>query len=124
MQVAKNTLIRKAIEQSGKEYGSLLGTLKGSTSLLFSEDAKAPAKAIKDFRKKNAIPALKGAYIDSDLFLGDNALEDLINIKSKEELIGDVIMLLQSPMSTVMSQLKSGGNKLAGLVKTLQEREA
>lgn len=122
MQVAKNTLIRKAIEQSGRDYSSFTGALKGSSSLLFSEDAKSPAKAIKDFRKKNAKPSLKAAYIDSAVYLGDDSLEALMNIKSKEELIGDVIMLLQSPMSTVMGQLKSGGNKIAGIVKTLSER--
>lgn len=124
MQVAKNTLINKAIEQSGLNYGDFVGALKGSSSLLFSEDAKSPAKAIKDFRKKNAIPALKAAYIDTDIFLGDESLEALIAIKSKEEVIGEVITLLQSPMSTVMGQLKSGGNKIAGIVKTLSEREA
>lgn len=122
MQVAKNTLIRKAILQSGKDYGALEGVLKGSSSLLFSEDAKAPAKLIKDFRKKGAIPALKGAYIDTDVFVGDESLETLMNIKSKEELVGDIIALLQSPMSTVLGQLKSGGNKIAGIVKTLQDR--
>lgn len=124
MQVAKNTLIKKAIEQSGRDYSSFVGALKGSSSLLFSEDAKSPAKAIKDFRKKNAKPALKAAYIDSDIFLGDESLEALLVIKSKEEMIGEVITLLQSPMSTVMGQLKSGGNKIAGIVKTLSEREA
>ena len=124
MQVAKNTLIRKAIEQSGKDYGAFVGELKGSSSLLFSEDAKSPAKAIKDFRKKTTVPSLKAAYIDSDVFLGDNSLEQLLVIKSKEEVIGEVITLLQSPMSTVLGQLKSGGNKIAGIVKTLSEREA
>jgi large subunit ribosomal protein L10 len=124
MQMAKNTLIRKAMEQSGREYGGMLGALKGSSSLLFSEDAKAPAKAIKDFRKKAKKPELKGAYIDSDVFLGDESLELLIAIKSKEELIGEVITLLQSPMSTVISQLKSGGTKIAGIVKTLSEKES
>lgn len=125
MQVAKNTLIRKAIEQSGREYqGGFLDALKGSSSLMFSEDAKSPAKTIKDFRKKNDKPALKAAFIDSDVFVGDNALETLLVIKSKEEVIGEVITLLQSPMSTVLGQMKSGGNKIAGIVKTLSEREA
>jgi large subunit ribosomal protein L10 len=124
MKVAKNTLIRKAIEQSGREYTSFVGALKGSSSLLFSEDAKSPAKAIKDFRKKGLKPALKAAYIDSDIFLGDESLELLLNIKSKEELVGEVISLLQSPMSKVIGQLKSGGSTIAGLVKTLSEREA
>ncbi len=124
MQVAKNTLIKKAIEQSGRDYSSFVGALKGSSSLMFSEDAKTPAKVIKDFRKKNAKPALKAAYIDSDIFLGDESLAALLVIKSKEEMIGEVITLLQSPMSTVIGQLKSGGNKISGIVKTLSEREA
>jgi len=122
--VAKNTLIKKAIEQSGRDYSSFVGALKGSSSLMFSEDAKTPAKVIKDFRKKNAKPALKAAYIDSDIFLGDESLAALLVIKSKEEMIGEVITLLQSPMSTVIGQLKSGGNKISGIVKTLSEREA
>jgi large subunit ribosomal protein L10 len=122
MQVAKNTLIQKAIEKSGRDYSTFTGALKGSSSLLFSEDAKAPAKAIKDFRKKSDKPALKAAYIDTAVYLGDESLEALMNIKSKEELIGEVITLLQSPMSTVMGQLKSGGNKIAGIVKTLSDR--
>lgn len=124
MKVAKNTLIRKAIEQSGREYTNFADALKGSSSLLFSEDAKSPAKAIKDFRKKGNRPALKAAYIDSDIFLGDESLELLLNIKSKEELVGEIISLLQSPMSKVLGQLKSGGSTIAGLVKTLSEREA
>jgi len=124
MQVAKNTLIKKAIEQSGRDYSNFAGALKGSSSLMFSEDAKSPAKVIKDFRKKNATPSLKAAYIDSAVYLGDESLAALLVIKSKEEMIGEVITLLQSPMSTVMGQLKSGGNKIAGIVKTLSEREA
>ena len=123
MQVAKNTLIKKAMEKSGKNYGGLSDALKGSSSLFFSEDAKSPALAIRDFRKSGKKPALKGAYIDSDVFLGDNSLEALIALKSREELIGEIIGLLQSPMSTLMSQLKSGGNTIAGVVKTLSERE-
>lgn len=124
MQVAKNTLIKKAIEQSGKDYGAILDTLVGQSALFFSEDAKSPAKAIKDFRKKGTKPTLKAAYIDTDVFIGDESLETLIAIKSKEEMIGEVITLLQSPVQTVMSQMKSGGNKIAGIVKTLSEREA
>jgi len=124
MKVAKNTLIKRAIEKSGKDYGEIVGLLKGSSALFFSEDAKSPAKAIKEFRKKHDKPVLKGAYIDTDIFIGDNALDALIAIKSKEEMIGEVITILQSPVQTVMSQLKSGGNKLSGIVKTLSEREA
>lgn len=122
MEVAKNTLIEKAIENSDKNFGNLVDVLKGNTALLFSNDSKSPAKIIKDFRKKDAKPELKGAYIDSDIFIGDNQLDSLIALKSKNELIGEVIGLLQSPAQNVISALKSGGNTIAGLVKTLSER--
>jgi large subunit ribosomal protein L10 len=122
MEVAKNTLIEKAIEQSDKNFGNLVDVLKGNTALLFSTDSKTPAKIIKDFRKKDTKPALKGAYIDSDIFIGDDQLESLIALKSKNELIGEVIGLLQSPAQNVISALKSGGGNIAGIVKTLSER--
>lgn len=122
MEVAKNTLIEKAIENSDKNFGNLVDVLKGNTALLFSGDSKSPAKIIKDFRKKDAKPALKGAYIDSDIFIGDEQLDSLIALKSKNELIGEVIGLLQSPAQNVISALKSGGGKIAGIVKTLSER--
>jgi large subunit ribosomal protein L10 len=122
MEVAKNTLIEKAIERSEKNFGDLVNVLKGNTALLFSNDSKSPAKIIKDFRKKDAKPELKGAYIDSDIFIGDNQLDSLIALKSKNELIGEVIGLLQSPAQNVISALKSGGNTIAGVVKTLSER--
>lgn len=122
MEVAKNTLIEKAIEQSDKNFGNLADVLKGNTALLFSADSKSPAKIIKDFRKKDTKPSLKGAYIDSDIFIGDDQLESLIKLKSKNELIGEVIGLLQSPAQNVISALKSGGGKIAGIVKTLSER--
>lgn len=122
MQVAKNTLIRKAMEQSGNNFGELANNLKGSSAVMFSEDAKSPALAIKDFRKDNEKPSLKGAYIDTDIYVGDNQLEFLIKLKSKQELIGEIIGLLQSPASNVISALQSSGGKLAGIVKTLSER--
>ncbi|HYG14350.1 MAG TPA: 50S ribosomal protein L10 [Bacteroidia bacterium] len=122
MQVAKNTLIRKAMELSGNNYGELPSVLKGTSSLLFSDDAKLPAVAIKEFRKTSDKPLLKGAYIDSDVFLGDNQIDVLTKLKSRNELIGEVIGLLQSPAQNVVSALQSGGNILAGLVKTLEER--
>lgn len=122
MEVAKNTLIEKALEKSDKDYSKLVDTLKGNTALMFSADSKSPAKIIKDFRKKDAIPALKGAYIDSDVFIGDDQLEALIKLKSKNELIGEVIGLLQSPAQRVIGALQSGGGKIAGIVKTLSER--
>lgn len=122
MEVAKNTLIEKAIEKSDKNFGNLVDVLKGNTALLFSTDSKSPAKIIKDFRKKDAKPALKGAYIDSDIFIGDDQLDALIKLKSRNELIGDVIGMLQSPAKNVISALQSSGGKLAGIVKTLSER--
>jgi len=122
MQVAKNTLIRKAMEASGGDYSEIFDVLKGSSSILFSKSANAPAKLIKQLRKAGDKPVLKAAYIDSAIFIGDNQLDALVNLKSKEELVADIIALLQSPAKNVISGLQSGGNKLAGIVKTLQER--
>lgn len=122
MLVAKNTLVEKAIEKSDKDFGALVDTLKGNTALLFSQDSKTPAKIIKAFRKDKTKPHLKGAYIDSDIFIGDEQLEALIKLKSRNELIGEVIGLLQSPAQNVISALQSSGGKLAGIVKTLSER--
>ncbi len=120
--VVKNTLLEKAMENSDKEFGALPETLKGNTSLMTSETGNAPAKVIKEFRKKSEKPLLKGAYIEEAVYVGDDQLENLVNIKSKEEVIGDIIGLLQSPAKNVISALKSGGSTIAGLVKTLQER--
>ncbi len=120
--VVKNTLLEKAMENSDKEFGALPETLKGNTSLMTSETGNAPAKVIKEFRKKSEKPLLKGAYIEQAVYVGDDQLENLVNIKSKEEVIGDIIGLLQSPAKNVISALKSGGSTIAGLVKTLQER--
>ena len=122
MQVAKNKLIRKAMEASLGDFSEMFDVLKGSSSILFSKSANAPAKLIKQLRKTGDKPVLKAAYIDSSIFIGDNQLEALVNLKSKEELVADIIALLQSPAKNVISGLQSGGNKLAGIVKTLQER--
>jgi large subunit ribosomal protein L10 len=122
MVVAKNTLVEKAFEKSDKEFGALVDTLKGNTALLFSTDSKVPAKIIKAFRKDKNKPYLKGAYIDSDIFIGDDQLDALTKLKSRNELIGEVIGLLQSPAKNVVSALQSSGGKLAGIVKTLSER--
>ena len=122
MQVAKNKLIRKAMEASEGDYSEMFDVLKGSSSILFSKSANAPAKLIKQLRKTGDKPILKAAYIDSSVFIGDNQLDALVNLKSKEELVADVIALLQSPAKNVISALMSGGNKLAGIVKPLQER--
>ncbi|MEO9258193.1 MAG: 50S ribosomal protein L10, partial [Crocinitomicaceae bacterium] len=113
----------KAMEKvEGKDFGDLKSVLAGPTSILFAEVGSAPAKLIKDFRKKNAIPALKGAYIDEAIFLGDNNLEFLSTLKSKEEVLGEIIGLLQSPAKNVISGLKASGGKIVGLLKTLEER--
>lgn len=120
--VVKNTLLSKAMEASEKEFGELPEVLKGNTSLMFSEVANAPAKVIKTFRKKSDKPLLKGAFIEEAVYIGDNQLDALVSIKSKEEMIGEIIGLLQSPAKNVISGLKSGGGKLAGILKTLSER--
>ena len=121
--VVKNTLLAKAMESSEKDFGELSSVLKGNTSIMLSETGNAPAKIIKDFRKKNAKPILKGAFVEEAIYLGDENLDALVNIKSKEEVIGDIIGLLQSPAKNVISALKSGGGKLAGILKTLSEKE-
>ena len=120
--VVKNTLLAKAMEASDKEFGELPEVLKGNTSLMLSETGNAPAKLIKNFRKKSDKPLLKGAFIEEAVYIGDENLDALVNIKSKEEVIGDIIGLLQSPAKNVISGLKSGGGKLAGILKTLSEK--
>lgn len=122
IQVAKNSLIKKAMEAAGGDYSEIYDVLKGSSSILFSKSATAPAKLIKQLRKQGDKPVLKAAYIDSSIFIGDNQIDALTKLKSKEQLIGEIIGLLQSPAKNVVSALQSGGNTLAGLVKTLQER--
>jgi large subunit ribosomal protein L10 len=122
MQVAKNSLIKKAMEAAGGDFSPIYDVLKGSSSILFSKSSTAPAKLIKQLRKKGEKPILKAAYIDSAIFIGDNQLDTLVNLKSKEQLIGEIIGLLQSPARNVISALQSGGNTIAGIVKTLQER--
>ncbi|MGX1023960.1 50S ribosomal protein L10 [Flavobacterium sp. CS20] len=122
--VVKNTLMAKAMSSTDKDFGDLDQTLKGNTSIMFSDTGNAPAKVIKDFRKKNEKPLLKGAFVDEAIYLGDDYLETLVNIKSKEEVIGDIVSLLQSPAKNVISALQSGGGKLAGILKTLSEKES
>jgi large subunit ribosomal protein L10 len=122
MQVAKNSLIKKAMEAMGGDFAPIYDVLKGSSSILFSKSSTAPAKLIKQLRKKGEKPILKAAYIDTAIFIGDKQLDTLINLKSKDQLIGEIIGLLQSPAKNVISALQSGGNILAGVVKTLQER--
>ncbi|MEE3147063.1 MAG: 50S ribosomal protein L10 [Bacteroidota bacterium] len=121
--VVKNTLLAKAMESSEKDFGELPEVLKGNTSIMLSETGNAPAKVIKEFRKKSEKPLLKGAFIEEAIYIGDDQLDTLVDIKSREELIGEIVGLLQSPAKNVISALKSGGSTIAGLVKTLQERE-
>ncbi len=124
MRVVKNSLIRKALEAApaSKGYEGLYETLKGHTAVLFTSNAKEPANIITEFRKDGSKPALKAAYIDTAIFIGDDQLETLIKLKSKEDLVGEIIGLLQSPAKNVISALKSGGSTIAGLLKTLEER--
>jgi len=123
MRVVKNTLLVKAMDRvEGKNYGDLKDTLAGATSIMFCEVSNAPAKLIQDFRKKNDKPILKGAYIHEATFVGDNQLDTLVSLKSREELIGEIIGLLQSPAKNVVSGLTGAGNKIAGILKTLGER--
>lgn len=121
--VVKNTLLEKAMEASERDFGNLPSTLKGNTSIMYSETGNGPAKVIKNFRKKSDKPLLKGAFIEEAIYIGDEQLDALVDIKSKEEVIGDIIGLLQSPAKNVISALQSGGGKLAGIIKTLSERE-
>jgi large subunit ribosomal protein L10 len=120
--VVKNSLLEKAMEKSDKDFGELPTTLKGNTSIMVSETGNAPAKVIKEFRKGADRPILKGAYIEEAIFVGDDQLNTLVSIKSKEELIGDIITILQSPAKNVISALQSGGNKLSGILTTLSEK--
>lgn len=121
--VVKNTLLKKAFEKAGGEYDELYPVLKDSTSIIFSEIGNVPAKLIKEFRKGHQKPVLKAAFVEESVYIGDDQLDVLSSLKSKEELIADVIALLQSPLKTVLSQLQSGGQTLTGVLKTLSEKE-
>ena len=121
--VVKNTLLGKAMEASDRDFGDLPSVLKGNTSVMYSETGNVPAKLIKTFRKKSEKPLLKGAFIEESVYIGDNQLDMLVDIKSNEELLGEIIGLLQSPAKNVISALKSSGGKLAGILKTLSEKE-
>jgi large subunit ribosomal protein L10 len=121
--VVKNTMLRKALEKFDGTFDELYGSLKQSTSVMFCDQGNIPAKLIKDFRKTYERPILKAAYVEESIYVGDNMLETLSAIKSKEELIGDVLILLQSPMNNLLSALKSGGNQLAGALQVLADKE-
>ncbi len=120
--VVKNTLLKRALEQSGMNLEELFPVLKGTTSIMFTQSVNSPAKLIRDFRKKHDKPVLKGAYVQESIYLGDKMLETLVSIKTREELIGDIILLLQSPAKNVISALQSGGNKLHGVLETLSKK--
>jgi large subunit ribosomal protein L10 len=123
LSVVKNTLLAKAMEASDNDFGDLPTVLKGNTSMMTSEAANAPAKLIKEFRKKSKErPLLKGAFAEESIYIGDDQLDALVDIKSREELIGEIIGLLQSPAKNVISALQSGGQILSGIVKTLSEK--
>jgi large subunit ribosomal protein L10 len=122
LMVVKNKLLKQAMERSEKDFSDLYEVLKGASSLMFAQTGNAPAKLIKEFRKENDKPILKGAFIEEDAYVGDNQLDTLASIKSKEELVADVIALLQSPAKNVISGLQSGGNILHGVLETLSER--
>ena len=121
LSVVKNTLLSKAMESSDKDFGSLNEVLVGNTALMYSEVGNSPAKLIKQFRKKSERPLLKGASIEDSVYVGDDQVEFLANIKSREELIGEVITILQSPAKNVISALQSSGLTLSGVLKTLSE---
>ena len=122
LSMVKNTLLKKAMEKTGKDFESLYGILKGSTSIMFAEVANDPAKLIQEFRRSSPKPILKGAYVQESVYLGDDQLIALVNIKSKSELIGDVVWMLQSPVRNVISALQSGSTILSGIVKTMSDK--
>ena len=124
MLCVKNTLLKEAFKNSDVDFSGLYDLLHGETTLLLSNVGNAPAKLIKNFRKKDdTLPMLKGAFVEESVYVGEGQLEALANIKSKNELIADVVALLQSPAKNVISALQSGGNKLHGILETLSNKE-
>ncbi len=123
LKVVKNTLLKRAMDQAEADYSEIYPVLNGPTSIMLCNTGNVPARLIKEFRAKNDKPLIKAAFIEETAYIGDDQLEALCNIKSREELIGDIVALLQSPAKNVVSALQSGGGKLAGIVKTLSERQ-
>lgn len=121
--VVKNTLLKRALEQSEGNFEELYPVLKGTTSIMFAQSGNIPAKLIKEFRRQHDKPLLKGAYVQESIYIGDNMLEALVSIKTKQELIGDIILLLQTPARKVISALQSSGNKIHGVLETLSKKE-
>jgi large subunit ribosomal protein L10 len=120
--VVKNTLLKRALEQTGANFDELFPVLKGTTSVMFTKTGNTPAKLIKEFRREHDKPLLKGAYVQESIYVGDNMLDALVSIKTREELIGEIIGLLQSPAKNVISALQSGGNKIHGVLETLSKK--
>ena len=118
----KNTLLKVALDGLEANYEDLYGSLKGSSAVMLCETGNAPAKLIKEFRKSHDKPVFKAAYVEECVYVGENQLESLVNVKSKEELLGDIILLLQSPMQKLISSLESGKNTIGGVLKTLEDR--
>ena len=121
LSVVKNTFLERAMSESETDFGELKDLLKGNTTIMLSESGNSPAKVIKKFRKDGDKPILKGAFVDEAIYIGDDQIEALFNLKSKEEVISEIITLLQSPAKNIISALKSSSGKIAGLVKTLSE---
>ena len=122
--VVKNTLLKKALEKSEGNFEELYDILIDSTSIMFCETGNIPAKLIQNFRKTSERPVLKAAFVEESIYLGDEQLDMLSTLKSKNELIADVLALLQSPMTNLLSAMQSGGNNMAGALKTLAEKES
>jgi large subunit ribosomal protein L10 len=122
--VVKNTLLKRALEMSEGNFEELYPVLKGTTSIMLAQTGNAPAKLIKEFRKEHDKPVLKGAYVQESIFIGDSMLDTLISVKTKQELIGDIVLLLQSPVRNVVSALQSGGNKIHGVLETLSKKRS
>jgi large subunit ribosomal protein L10 len=120
--VVKNTLLKRALEQSEGNFEELYQVLKGTTSIMFTQSGNVPAKLIKEFRRAHDKPVLKGAYVQESVYIGDNMLDALVSVKTREELIGDIILLLQSPAMNVISALQSGGNTIHGVLETLSKK--
>ena len=122
LQVVKNTLLKKAFDKNDSDFSNLYDVLVGNTSIMQSDTGNAPAKVIKEFRKKSDKPILKAAHVEDAFYIGDENLSTLADLKSKDELIGDIVTLLQSPAKNVIAALQSGGNKLSGIVKALEDK--
>lgn len=123
LKVVKNSLLRRAMDASGKDFAELKEALKGSSALLYSEQANKPARLIQSFRKKSNLPFLKGAYINQSVYIGDDQLKSLVGLKSKEELLGEIVGLLQSPVKSVVSALQGGTQSVLGALETLSKKE-